>query len=145
MKYKILVTSFLLGFLLLTVLFFNYKPNNKERTEQPTIKKIDNIDENKKDLINSIAEDNQSSQIVEDSYQLGYNDGYRAFLIQMGTKEEDLPKVARYTTNTSSNDLVDVDEEEKSRGYADGYHKAADSIYCPRFNDPRYSSPKYEN
>lgn len=56
------------------------------------------------------------------SYDVGYEQGRRAFLLQMG---EEVPVVEMYVSH------VDLDEEEVSRGYVDGYHKAGEQVYCP--------------
>lgn len=59
-------------------------------------------------------------------YRAGYERGYASFLRQMG-EDVPLPAAVKYT----SLDGHDSSEEE-SRGYVDGYHRAADLMYCPR-------------
>ena len=66
-----------------------------------------------------------SGNPVETSYEVGYKQGYRALLVQMG---QDVPPVERYV----SIDSGELDEESASRGYVDGYHKASESLVCPR-------------
>jgi hypothetical protein len=61
------------------------------------------------------------------SYEVGYDRGYRAFLEQQGVAIPVL-KVARYATSLEG----ELDEEQASRGYADGYHRAGESLHCPR-------------
>lgn len=56
-------------------------------------------------------------------YELGYETGRRAFLVQMG---EEVEPVVRYTSS------VVLDREESDRGYVDGYHRAAETYNCPR-------------
>ena len=61
------------------------------------------------------------------SYEVGYEMGKRAFMIQMGMEVD---PVVRYTTISGSSG--GGNEEEMNRGYVDGYHRAADGFICPR-------------
>jgi hypothetical protein len=66
------------------------------------------------------------------AYQMGYEKGYYSFLIQSG---QDPEKISTYTVSVEglykeqeSQDYHDAVE----KGYVDGYHKACDSVNCPR-------------
>ena len=66
-------------------------------------------------------------------YDFGYKMGYNSLLIQMGQKTKF--KDVRYTSDGGP----DRDSEESSKGYVDGYHRAADEVSrllnctgCPR-------------
>lgn len=62
----------------------------------------------------------------ETPYETGYRTGYRAFQLQMG---QEAPRLVKYT---SSSETVESLGEDASKGYVDGYHRAADSYVCPR-------------
>lgn len=65
------------------------------------------------------------------AYQLGYEKGYYSFLIQNGQEPE---KIISYTSTVEdlfNNEDVDF-REAVEKGYVDGYHKACNSVYCPR-------------
>lgn len=61
------------------------------------------------------------------SYEVGYEVGKRAFLIQMGGEVD---PVVRYTSTASAS--FSGEDGEMSRGYVDGYHRAAETYNCPR-------------
>lgn len=72
------------------------------------------------------------SDHLNNAYQVGYEKGYYSFLIQNG---QDAEKMTAYTVSVESafdqentKDYKDAME----KGYVDGYHKACDSIHCPR-------------
>jgi len=73
----------------------------------------------------------QENNIIEveetpNSYTIGYDKGYRSFLEQNG--RVDLSPVKKYTVYVEQ----ELEKDEVDRGYVDGYHRAADTIYCPR-------------
>lgn len=86
------------------------------------------------------------SEIVEvqlkTDYQIGFEEGFNAFINQFGGENLSYPpieSIAKYATET--NDSVATyqytsssysNENEKSQGYVDGYHRAANSLNCPR-------------
>lgn len=57
-------------------------------------------------------------------YDLGFERGYRAFLVQMG---EDVASVELYASEVHG-----FSEDDVSRGYADGYHRACEMTFCPK-------------
>lgn len=60
-------------------------------------------------------------------YRYGFLRGERSLLMQMGVEDlPPLPAVARYVSSGSD------PEGEEIRGYVDGYHRAAGSMYCPK-------------
>lgn len=62
------------------------------------------------------------------SYDLGYGEGYRAFLEQQGLE---VPSAAMsYTVLVGAVSEVGS-EEMRGIGYMDGYHKASESLSCP--------------
>jgi len=63
---------------------------------------------------------------VETPYEQGFRIGYSAFLKQTG---QYIPRPGAVATYTSS---YDMDDEEVSKGYVDGYHKATEMENCPR-------------
>lgn len=64
--------------------------------------------------------------VVHTAYEQGFATGYQAFLNQIGRPDPSPIKIAKYSSN------VPEDEDEKMRGYVDGYHKATESFNCPR-------------
>lgn len=56
-------------------------------------------------------------------YRYGYVSGYRSFLEQEGM-EVPSSRVVMYATDSM--------DEEYSRGYVDGYHRATEAVHCPR-------------
>jgi hypothetical protein len=65
------------------------------------------------------------------SYDEGYQRGYSAFVHQFGLTDRFPVRSAKYTDDGHSED-----KEEITRGYVDGYHRAADEasfyLHCPR-------------
>lgn len=66
------------------------------------------------------------------AYKMGYEKGYYAFLIQNGEEPE---KITSYTVGVE--DLYKQQEAEEyqnavEKGYVDGYHKACNTMNCPR-------------
>jgi len=62
------------------------------------------------------------------SYTIGYDKGYKAFLEQNG--RVDLSPNKKYTVYVEQ----ELEKDEVDRGYVDGYHRASETIYCPRHN-----------
>jgi hypothetical protein len=63
--------------------------------------------------------------VVNTAYENGRVAGHYAFLKQVG-QYIPMPKAAKYSVNMGD------DEEEFNKGYVDGYHRAAESLHCPR-------------
>lgn len=59
------------------------------------------------------------------AYEHGRMTGHHAFLNQTG-QYIPMPKIASYSSK------IEDDEEEFSKGYVDGYHRAAEMMHCPR-------------
>ncbi len=112
-----------IGLILLVILcvvpcffLFSNQSAEKEKSPQPT----PSIDYSAEDFENYV------DSLPDYSYSVGYEKGRRAFFIQMGKKPEPVEKY-------SSSDQTEIeDEEEYSRGYVDGYHRAGEMFYCPR-------------
>lgn len=93
----------------------------------------------------NFQEENNSVLVVSDStaeseadeetdYQAGFRQGYNAFKEQMDSPNiPSLPKTIKYLRDEGS-DEGSIDQEQKAKGYVDGYHRAADSMHCPRQN-----------
>lgn len=69
---------------------------------------------------------------LSQAYQKGYEKGYYSFLIQNGQEPE---KISAYTVSVEG--LYKEQESQNyhdavEKGYVDGYHKACDSVNCPR-------------
>lgn len=96
------------------------------------------VDDVKQDFDFIVSEENPE----DIAYRVAYKQGKMAFYNQMSvtgdlSKEEMLAlasninfstQVISYTSNKDSEKF----EEASAKGYADGYHKACDSLYCPR-------------
>lgn len=85
-----------------------------------------------------------SSEPVEsvgpvNSYELGYQEGYRAFLSQQSLEMQiqgvdvpsDVKDVVYVVGHVDVGGDVGVEDEElRGRGYMDGYHRASESVGC---------------
>jgi hypothetical protein len=68
------------------------------------------------------------------AYDVGYKKGYNNF---MKTSVDTEDKVTtEYTSNVEDQSKIDLESEEVQeimmKGYVDGYHKAGESLHCPR-------------
>ena len=100
------------GLVLLAILNLATTTRNRERAEMIPARELPVVD--------------KSESVVGDSYRQGYVRGYNAFLAQTETYMP-LPAIA-YTSSHP-----DAPEEGQGMdGYVDGYHKAAESVHCPR-------------
>lgn len=68
----------------------------------------------------------ESSSVPVSPYRVGYERGRASFLRQMG-EDVPLPPAVKYA-NLDGHEV----SEEEGRGYVDGYHRAAELMYCPR-------------
>lgn len=75
----------------------------------------------------------ESIETIENKiYNIGYQRGQRAMLVQM-EKQQYIDKKAEYTVNFEiPEDEKDRLDEIMSKAYVDGYHKAGEMFYCPR-------------
>lgn len=124
-------------FVISSIFVFSYLKNDTQKNNSNVIEnKIIKEEETKqKDLINQNVSSNNQIEYYEedynydsdsDSYKIGYNQGYNAFMSQIGKSEK---KLKTYTVSTGESVII---QEDLDQGYVDGYHKAADSITCPR-------------
>lgn len=115
-KWIVFLSAFLLG---LCFLFFIGGRKKEEDVREPLAEEV--VDE--PGLLGA-------EEVVEITpYRYGFLRGQRNFMLQMGLEDvPSLPPVARYASSESSG----FDSEEEGRGYVDGYHRAADMMYCPR-------------
>lgn len=73
-----------------------------------------------------VVPDASSFARLETPYEQGFRNGYDAFLAQTGQYIPRPSVSASYAASYSS------DDEEVSRGYVDGYHRATQMEHCPR-------------
>jgi len=66
----------------------------------------------------------ESSEVVKSDYVYGFDRGQACFRRQMG-EDVEIPSSSRYMTEGHWS------EEEVSRGYVDGYHRATEMFSCP--------------
>jgi hypothetical protein len=67
----------------------------------------------------------------EELYILAYKKGFHSFMAQYNLEESG--KVYKYTTQIEEHKETEKYHEVIDKGYVDGYHKAAESGFCPRF------------
>jgi hypothetical protein len=72
----------------------------------------------------SEADSIESSEVVKSAYVYGFDRGQACFRRQMG-EDVEIPSSSRYVTEGHWS------EEEVSRGYVDGYHRATETFSCP--------------
>lgn len=91
---------------------------NAGKTKKPPINAIDPVE------IKSTLSD-------QEVYAYSYNRGYNAFMTQINRDDlmVDNNKVYTYTSDKKK---TEHEKELESRAYVEGYHRAADAIYCPR-------------
>lgn len=106
----------------------------KKKQQKPALPPINSIAE---EFVTEVIDKSTIVDEAVDDYAAAYNKGYNAFLNQMG--RSDLVSEQKVYTAYMPSGNEEQDEEAAGRGYADGYHKASDSIYCPRFKDSQYS------
>jgi uncharacterized membrane protein len=71
-----------------------------------------------------------SEDEAEELYDLAYKKGYHAFMVQYDL--EDPMVVYKYTSKIEEHEKNEINHEIIDKGYVDGYHKAAESGFCPR-------------
>jgi len=131
-KWQIFTVALCLG----VVLTISLSPSSKNsiKKKQPPKKELVNVisEINVQNVQEEVKNENQILDLDEKAFQIGYQKGQRAMLIQMG-KPELINKTAEYTVN------FEIPENEKerleaimSKAYVEGYHKASDLVYCPR-------------
>jgi len=75
-----------------------------------------------------------SNNIEEAAYNIGFNQGERAFMLQtLDPKAESINfKEEQYTVALDlSPEQKRIYDENVAKGYVDGYHKSSESLYCP--------------
>lgn len=83
---------------------------------------------------NIIQEEIKVETLEEIASRTGYARGRRNMLAQMGILDEAEDKSVSYTSN------LEISEEDREKfkeiymkAYVDGYHRAGDSVVCPRY------------
>lgn len=90
--------------------------------KEEEVKKIDVLDEDQTEI----------------AYKIGYKRGYDNFMkTSVDSKNDD--SAVEYTSNKEKDkDKIDLESEVVQeiimKGYVDGYHKAGESLHCPRNN-----------
>lgn len=126
-SFVVFVVSFLAIILVLT------EPQHKDYSIKELKDSLsqDSAEENKdKSQIYHLDEDQ-----TEIAYKIGYKRGYDNFMnTSVDSKDE---SAVEYTSNEDK-DKIDLDSEIVQeiimKGYIDGYHKAGESLHCPRNN-----------
>lgn len=81
-----------------------------------------------------LSQENKSIHVVQkqvlSQYEAGYDMGYTAAVVQF--MEENENKIFSNTNQKFVTHTSEIDSEESIKGYEDGYHKAIESINCPR-------------
>lgn len=67
---------------------------------------------------------------VLSQYEAGYNMGYNAAMVQFMEKNES--KITSNINQKFATYTSEINSEESIKGYEDGYHKAVESVNCPR-------------
>jgi hypothetical protein len=95
-----------------------------------------NLLEKKNQIIEKNQIENENSFMLEESaYQAGFREGFFAFMKQTGQYTPSLNTTsAIYEYTKSKYEKKDEDNEENLQGYVDGYHKATESMHCPRYS-----------
>lgn len=107
----------------LGVFFFSFKKNTVSTPEPHQI-----ITEPK-----SIEKNDFTVDAQDVAYKLGFEQGKMAFFKQINEPIQNSEiKKEEYTVLIESQEQQKEYDEAISKGYVDGYHKAADSIHCPR-------------
>jgi hypothetical protein len=130
-SFVVFVVSFLAIILVLT------EPQHKDYSIKELKDSLsqDSAEENKdKSQIYHLDEDQ-----TEIAYKIGYKRGYDNFMnTSVDSKDE---SAVEYTSNEDKDkdkDKIDLDSEIVQeiimKGYIDGYHKAGESLHCPRNN-----------
>ena len=127
MRKKLLFSACAAFFVLAAFLAFgNRKPNNPLLDAEEELVLFDAEQEVRREFIPLPF--SQEELQGPDEYRAAYSRGYVAFLSQMGLPLPPPEQVVQYTS------LVNEEEkspEEEEKGYADGYHRAAESFSCP--------------
>lgn len=139
-----IIAVFAAGVIFVVVFSFIIQKTTKPIKNLPPINSI--ADEIEQHFENDLSSD-EYTQIPEDMqepdrYSTAYMRGYNAFLSQVG-RPDLISNQKTYIAYVGEQSNSADDEDADNRGYADGYHKASDSINCPRFKDPRYPGDKY--
>ena len=133
MKKTVLIFVFSLVF------FFSYY-----LFKQNTIKvKNDNLKQ--ESITESIIQEDKVETLEEIAFRTGYARGRRNMLIQMGVKEEEAEETEeeseeedKFVSYTSNLEATEEDREKFKeiymKAYVDGYHRAGDSVHCPRYH-----------
>lgn len=130
---------------------FNYQRvaanrDNKQPIKQPINIETQNIEIQKVETQDAVFEENKKEEpehkiegvdFEKKAYQFGYENGRKALLQQMGLPYVEENKI-EYEYTVLLENLDKHNEEEKKldevrqKGYVDGYHKASESLVCPR-------------
>jgi len=91
-----------------------------------------------KSEISEIKVSEISEAKIKTDYQIGFEEGFNAFINQSGEVGLPYPPlefVAKYSNefnnNTEYQYTSSYSNEEKNKGYVDGYHRATKALNCP--------------
>jgi len=127
MRKKILFSACAAFFVLAAFLVFgNRKLNNPLLDAEGELVLLDEEQEVRREFIPLPF--SQEELQGPDEYRAAYSRGYMAFLSQMGLPLPPPEQVIQYTSLVNEEDK---NPEEEDKGYADGYHRASESLSCP--------------
>jgi hypothetical protein len=129
-SFVVFVVSFLAIMLVLT------EPQYKDYSIKELAKEHVNIEDMNEEKKSDYLDDDQ----MEIAYKIGYKRGYDNFM-KTSVDSKDDESAVEYTSNEEEDkdkDKIDLESEVVqeiiSKGYVDGYHKAGESLHCPRSN-----------
>lgn len=137
MKNLGIIFSFVvIGASLLTFVFVLSKQNESEMVSEnkyiedfhASSTEVD-VQETEKEV--GVTEEEEDQRKI--AYKIGYKKGYNNFMkTSVDIKDEE--SIIEYTSNKEEivNSETEIIQEIMMRGYVDGYHKAGESLYCPR-------------
>ncbi len=121
-------------FILATVVYFSTPKNNEKFVQNKQIIKEENSEEPEYKIIYEESPQKEFLNLEEQIYNAEYERGRKSMYKQMGVLLID-----KNEKNFDYTVLKEAPEEEKNKyeeimakAYADGYHKASESFYCPR-------------
>lgn len=98
--------------------------------------KVKNDTLKQENITENITEENKVETLEEIAFRTGYATGRRNMLIQMGVEEVEEGEKDKFVSYTSNLETTEEDQERFKeiymKAYVDGYHRAGDTINCPR-------------
>lgn len=134
---KYLASGFLV-FSLILFLFLLFKNNSFQKQQKI---EVDDV----KESFNLIVVEEEEANPEDLAYRIGYEQGKKALYNQMAitgdlsqeqmialSSELGLSNTLEMQYTSQKEEIVSSYNEAEARGYVDGYHKATESLNCPR-------------